>query len=225
MPASSLSSASSIVPLVERYKAVTTVAEAFTLPEPAIATMCKDSGIEKVQSAFRLQFARFAADLHVKDTLNENDIDFIVEVLTTDENYKWLKLADFAILFKRIRMNRYGKLYQSMNTGTFFECLDKYYIERNAEIERIRTEEAKQHRLNYHERTGEQQLMTSYFIDDEGNIKLKPSKPEEEKVIETPKAKDDRVRSVVNRAKALMMSHPELDYVKAIQQAEEMENA
>ena len=127
---------------MERYKAVTTIAEAFNLAEPAIATLAKERGLEKVQKAFRLQFARFAADLHIKDTLNESDIDFIVEALTTDENYKWLKTADIAILFKRIRMNKYGKLYQAMNTGTFFECLDKYCIERNGEIEKLRDDQA-----------------------------------------------------------------------------------
>ena len=158
---------------MERYKAVTTIAEAFNLAEPAIATLAKERGLEKVQKAFRLQFARFAADLHIKDTLNESDIDFIVEALTTDENYKWLKAADIAILFKRIRMNKYGKLYQAMNTGTFFECLDKYCIERNGEIERIRVEEAKGHRSDMKDA---EKIVLPYLINKAGNIEYTPAK-------------------------------------------------
>lgn len=169
----SSSTASAIVPIVERYKAVTTIAEAFNLAEPAIATLAKERGLEKVQKAFRLQFARFAADLHIKDTLNESDIDFIVEALTTDENYKWLKAADIAILFKRIRMNKYGKLYQAMNTGTFFECLDKYCIERNGEIEKLRIQEAKEHRCDMKDA---EKIVLSYFINKAGNIEYTPAK-------------------------------------------------
>lgn len=169
----SSSTASAIVPIVERYKAVTTIAEAFNLAEPAIATLAKERGLEKVQKAFRLQFARFAADLHIKDTLNESDIDFIVEALTTDENYKWLKTADIAILFKRIRMNKYGKLYQAMNTGTFFECLDKYCIERNGEIEKLRIQEAKEHRSDMKDA---EKIVLSYFINKAGNIEYTPAK-------------------------------------------------
>ena len=155
----------SIIPLVERYKAVPTIADAFKLGEPAIATLANQEGMEKIQAMLCLQFSKFAADLHVKDTLTEGDIDFIVEQLTTEHDYKWLKLADIAILMKRIRMNKYGKLYQSMNTGTFFECLDKYCAERNGEIENIRAQEAQEFRRDVR---GEVKL--PYFINAEGKI-------------------------------------------------------
>ena len=224
----SSSTASAIVPIVERYKAVTPIAEAFNLAEPAIATLAKERGLEKVQKAFRLQFARFAADLHIKDTLNESDIDFIVEALTTDDNYKWLKTADIAILFKRIRMNKYGKLYQAMNTGTFFECLDKYCIERNGEIERIRGEEAKGHRsdlidaektvLSYFIYKGVTYQKDEYYVDESGEVCKKDvvEKPKEQ----PKKDNSERVRMVVNTAKAMMQADPSLDYARAIQEAE-----
>lgn len=210
----SSSTASAIVPIVERYKAVTTIAEAFNLAEPAIATLAKERGLEKVQKAFRLQFARFAADLHIKDTLNESDIDFIVEALTTDENYKWLKTADIAILFKRIRMNKYGKLYQAMNAGTFFECLDKYCIERNGEIEKLRIQEAKEHRMGGDAVGATMSL--SYSIGEDGEIVVNTNAPKPKK---QPEKDGERVRRVVNTAKAMMQADPSLDYAKAIHKA------
>lgn len=211
----SSSTASAIVPIVERYKAVTTIAEAFNLAEPAIATLAKERGLEKVQKTFRLQFARFAADLHIKDTLNESDIDFIVEALTTDENYKWLKTADIAILFKRIRMNKYGKLYQAMNAGTFFECLDKYCIERNGEIEKLRIQEAKEHRMGGDAVGATMSL--SYSIGEDGEIVVNANAPKSKK---QPEKDGERVRMVVNTAKAMMQADPSLDFARAIQEAE-----
>ena len=193
----SSSTASAIVPIVERYKAVTTIAEAFNLAEPAIATLAKERGLEKVQKAFRLQFVRFAADLHIKDTLNESDIDFIVEVLTTDENYKWLKTADIAILFKRIRMNKYGKLYQAMNTGTFFECLDKYCIERNGEIEKLRIQEAKEHRSDMKDAG---KIVLPYFINKAGNIEYTPAKLAE---IERERERKDEIARETRRKQSV----------------------
>ena len=202
----SSSTASAIVPIVERYKAVTTIAEAFNLAEPAIATLAKERGLEKVQKAFRLQFARFAADLHIKDTLNESDIDFIVEALTTDDNYKWLKTADIAILFKRIRMNKYGKLYQAMNTGTFFECLDKYCAERNGEIENIRAQEAQEFRRDMR---GEVKL--PYFINAAGKIEW--TDEEKQRLAEEQRRKDEleaetmRKREVVQQLREQLLTN------------------
>lgn len=172
------------MPLVERYKAVPTIADAFRLGEPAIATLTNQEGMERTQAALCLQFSRFAADLHVKDTLTEGDIDFIVEQLTTEPDYKWLKLADIAILMKRIRMNKYGKLYQSMNTGTFFECLDKYCIERNHEIENIRAQEAQDYRK---EVRGEIKL--PYFINEAGQIEW--TEEEKKRQAEEQRRKDE----------------------------------
>lgn len=199
------SQSSAIVPIVERYKDVGTIAQAFVLPEPAIATMAKKRGLDKVKAAFVLQFSRFAADLHVKDTLTEGDIDFIVDVLTTDENYKWLKVADIAILFKRIRMNKYGKLYQSMNTGTFFECLDKYCIERNGEIERLRAEEAAQLRDDMRSA-----IKLSYFINKEGRVEFteEAKAAAEEKRIRQEQIEAE-TRRKVEVAKQTMMAYEE----------------
>lgn len=196
----------SIVPLVERYKAVPTIADAFKLGEPAIATLANQEGMEKIQAMLCLQFSKFAADLHVKDTLTEGDIDFIVEQLTTEPDYKWLKLADIAILMKRIRMNKYGKLYQSMNTGTFFECLDKYCAERNGEIENIRAQEAQEFRRDVR---GEVKL--PYFINAEGKIEWtdeeKKRRAEEQRRKDELEAETRRKREVAQQLQEQLLTN------------------
>lgn len=178
--------------------------------------MAKDYGQEAVTAMLRLKLSEFALVLHVRDTFTESDIDFVVEQLTTDDNYKWLKVADIDLLLKRIRMNRYGKLYQSMNTGTFFECLDKYCIERNAEIERLHTREAADRRKDMQGTT-----VLPYTVDGDGRIVVREPKAAPEPKKPKHNSKADRVAHM-----ARMFVGEGMGYAEAIEKAAAMvENA
>lgn len=192
-----------------------TVADAFQSNSSALATIAKEKGLHIAQAALRIRFSVFASQLHIKDTLTAEDIDFIVEQLTADDNYRWLKMADLELLFKRIRMNRYGNLYQSMNTGKFFECLDKYCIERNGEIENINVKEANTRKIDMPDFSD-----LPYTISPDGKIVPKPKKEEPKKKNNANEQQQANVASLVRNFVSEGMG-----YLEAMQRAiEKVEN-
>ena len=73
--------------------------------------------------------------------LSDEEIKTCVNILLTD--YYWLKYEDFAMFLKNARMGKYGKIYGSLDTPTFFQMLGQYCDERvevSKEINRVAIE-------------------------------------------------------------------------------------
>ena len=148
-----------VVSLSERYKEVKTIQQAFVLPEKALAKTEGD-----VRGSIILHLSALARFLNLKATLTDEHIEFIADKILSDEYYKWLKPADLKIFFDRIKMGKYGDFYGNLNSISFFQSLDKYMIERNGEIERLREQEAKQKRDELKD------IRMPYFVNKEGRL-------------------------------------------------------
>ena len=154
------------VSLSERYKEVTTIAQAFQLQEKPLA---KAEG--NVRGSIILHLGALARFLNLKATLTDEHIEFIADKILADQYYKWLKPADLKLFFDRIKMGRYGDFYGNLNSISFFQSLDKYMIERNGEIERVRVQEQKQQAEDL-----KQARSLSYFINTSGKIEYTSAK-------------------------------------------------
>lgn len=155
-----------VVSLSERYKEVTTIAQAFNLPE---APLAKTQG--NVKDSIMIHLSVLARFLGLKNTLTLEHIEFIADKILSDQYYKWLKPADLKIFFDRIKMGRYGDFYGNLNSISFFQSLDKYMIERNQEIERVRVQEQKERAEDL-----KQAGNLSYFINTSGKIEFTSAK-------------------------------------------------
>ena len=147
------------VSLSERYKEVTTIAQAFNLKEAPLAKIEGD-----VKGSIMMHLSALSRFLGLKATLTMEHIEFIADKILSDEYYKWLKPADLKIFFDRIKTGKYGDFYGNLNSISFFQSLDKYMIERNGEIERLREQEAKQKRDEMKE------IRMPYFVNKEGRL-------------------------------------------------------
>ena len=156
------------VSLSERYKEVTTIAQAFTLKEAPLAKIEGD-----VKGSIMMHLSALSRFLGLKATLTMEHIEFIADKILSDEYYKWLKPADLKIFFDRIKTGKYGDFYGNLNSISFFQSLDKYMIERNQEIERVRVQEQKQHAEDLKKATA-----LPYFINKKGKIEYTPAKLE-----------------------------------------------
>lgn len=155
------------VSLSKRYQSVTTIAQAFSFKEKPLARLQGD-----VSGSVKIHLSALARFLNLRQTLSDDHIDFIADTIVTDENYRWLKPADLKIFFDRIKMGRYGDFYGNLNSISFFQCLDKYMLERNAEIERLRVEEKNGHIAGIapDDKDKAKQTTLSYYVDKKGNI-------------------------------------------------------
>ena len=154
------------VSLSERYKEVTTIAQAFQLQEKPLA---KAEG--NVRGSIILHLGALARFLNLKATLTDEHIEFIADKILADQYYKWLKPADLKLFFDRIKMGKYGDFYGNLNSISFFQSLDKYMIERNGEIERVRVQEQKRQAEDL-----KQARSLSYFINTSGKIEYTSAK-------------------------------------------------
>ena len=154
------------VSLSERYREVTTIAQAFQLQEAPLANLKGD-----VKGSIKLHLAALARFLNLRSTLTDEHIDFIADKMLSDQYYKWLKPADLKIFFDRIKMGHYGDFYGNLNSISFFQSLDKYMIERNGEIESLRMQEAIKQREEIR-----QTKVLNYFINKEGKIEYTDAK-------------------------------------------------
>ena len=160
-------------PLSKRYAHVTTIAQAFTLPEAPLAKVQGD-----VHGTLVMHLSALARFLNLRSTLTEEHIEFIADTILTDEYYKWLKPADIKLFFDRIKTGKYGNFYGNLNSIEFFQALDRYMIERNAEIEQVRMREKAEHQRIT---GGEEQIdikALGYTVDKDGHIVLSEERKE-----------------------------------------------
>lgn len=154
------------VSLSERYRDVTTIAQAFQLQEAPLAKTQGD-----VKRSLIMHLSALSRFLGLKNTLTDEHVDFIADKMLSDQYYKWLKPADLKIFFDRIKMGHYGDFYGNLNSISFFQSLDKYMIERNGEIEKLRMQEAR-NRMEEMKQT----KVLNYFINKEGKIEYTDAK-------------------------------------------------
>lgn len=193
--------------LARQYRGFTP-AMAVMSKEPSICEISKKVGIDEVEATFTLHLVALARFLGLSRTLTEEHIDHIVLKLTTEEEYKWLKMADFAILIDRIKSGKYGTFYENFNATKFLECLDKYCEERTDELVRIRQEER-----NAREFAGIEpsKVNLNYFINNFGHVELTPQekasvekkKAERERQLHDSQQKRDISRRLMERAEQI----------------------
>ena len=195
------------VSLSERYAAITTIAQAFHLQE---APLARAQG--NVRKSIILHLGALARFLNLRTTLTEEHIEFIADRILADDYYKWLKPADLKIFFDRIKMGRYGDFYGNLNSISFFQSLDRYMIERNGEIERLRVEERERY-LGKTMEDGETAEAVSIVRDAIRHVI--PAPPRE---VAT---EEDRARKVTNTAKVIMQQRG-IGWCEAIDLAADM---
>ena len=178
------------VSLSEKYADVKTIAQAFFWPEKALAKTEGD-----VRGSVILHLSALARFLNLRSTLTNEHIDFIADKILTDEYYKWLKPADLKIFFDRIKMGRYGDFYGNLNSISFFQALDKYMIERNGEIERLRDEENQSHRKDM------RNFIMPYFINAEKEIELTEEEKKRQAEEQRRKAEKEAMIEAENKRK------------------------
>lgn len=196
------------VSLSKRYAAITTIAQAFQLQEAPLARLQ-----DGVRDSIILHLGALARFLNLRSTLTEEHIEFIADKILADEYYRWLKPADLKIFFDRIKMGKYGDFYGNLNSISFFQALDRYMIERNGEIERLRVEE----RERYLEKTmedGETAEAVSIVRD-----AIRHVVPAEPKVCM--QGEEERAQKVTNMAKLLMRARS-IGWCEAIDLAADM---
>lgn len=179
------------VSLSERYKEVTTIAQAFNLKEAPLAKIEGD-----VKGSIMMHLSALSRFLGLKATLTMEHIEFIADKILSDEYYKWLKPADLKIFFDRIKTGKYGDFYGNLNSISFFQSLDRYMIERNGEIERLRVEERERY-LGKTMEDGETAEAVSIVRD-----ALRHVVPAEPKACM--QGEEERAQKVTNMAKLLM---------------------
>ena len=196
------------VSLSERYAAITTIAQAFQLQE---APLARAQG--NVRKSIILHLGALARFLNLRTTLTEEHIEFIADRILADDYYKWLKPADLKIFFDRIKMGRYGDFYGNLNSISFFQSLDRYMIERNGEIERLRVEERERY-LGKTMEDGETAEAVSIVRD-----ALRHVVPAEPKACM--QGEEERAQKVTNMAKLLMRARC-IGWCEAIELAADM---
>lgn len=174
------------VSLSERYRDITTIAQAFTLDEPALA---KTQG--NVRDSIIMHLSALARFLNLRNSLTDEHIEFIADRILKDEYYRWLKPADLKLFFDRIKMGKYGDFYGNLNSMSFFQALDRYMIERNQEIERVRVQEQKQHASDI-----KQAVTLSYMVGKDGRITFNEAKIKE---LERKQAKREAIEAETRR--------------------------
>lgn len=130
--------------LARRYRSVNSPALCFQSGEKSIFAITKEVGEEEMEATFTLHLVALSRYLNLKNGLTDEQIDFVVEKLLTE--YKWLNMADFALVIDRIKSNYYGSFYENFSGQKFLEIMQQYDYERTCEIERIRDEENQAHR-------------------------------------------------------------------------------
>lgn len=118
---------------------VAKIIESNTLP---IALLKKEDAksLQINLSAFMIEFSSIYK-IDDSKNLSDEEIKTCVNILLTD--YYWLKYEDFAMFLKNARMGKYGKIYGSFDTPTFFQMLTQYCDERvevSKEINRVAME-------------------------------------------------------------------------------------
>lgn len=174
------------VSLSERYRDVTTIAQAFQLQEAPLAKTQGD-----VKRSLIMHLSALSRFLGLKNTLTDEHVDFIADKILSDQYYKWLKPADLKIFFDRIKMGHYGDFYGNLNSISFFQSLDKYMIERNGEIESLRMQEARKQREEM-----KQTKVLNYFINKEGKIEYTDAKKAQ---MAEEKARKDKIDAETQR--------------------------
>lgn len=119
-----------------------TPAKAFTSGGKSIYYLAKEQGELRVAAAFSLHLVALSRFLNLKNGLSESHIDYIVDKLLSD--YKWMNLADFAIVIDRIKSAYYGDFYENFNATKFLDIMRKYDLERTEAIIRVRQKEAEE---------------------------------------------------------------------------------
>lgn len=194
------------VSLSERYRDVTTIAQAFQLQEAPLAKTQGD-----VKRSLIMHLSALSRFLGLKNTLTDEHVDFIADKMLSDQYYKWLKPADLKIFFDRIKMGHYGDFYGNLNSISFFQSLDKYMIERNGEIEKLRMQEARKQREEI-----KQTKVLNYFINKEGKIEYTDAKKAQIAEEERRKTEIDAETKRKQNAHAFWLTDDEKNRVKQI---------
>lgn len=138
---SGLQKADPVRELAVKYRGYTP-AKAFTSGGKSIYYLAKEQGELRVAAAFSLHLVALSRFLNLKNGLSESHIDYIVDKLLSD--YKWMNLADFAIVIDRIKSAYYGDFYENFNATKFLDIMRKYDLERTEAIIRVRQKEAEE---------------------------------------------------------------------------------
>jgi hypothetical protein len=107
--------------------------------------------------------------------LSEDQVAYITKTLINE--FWWLKIEDFVLIFKNAKMARYGKIYNRIDIHTICEWVNQYLTDRDREVENLRIEENTEYKkhLNWLN-DGEQEQEWNY-----GKIKAREKEKAEER--------------------------------------------
>lgn len=95
---------------------------------PALATLKKDFGAQKVETIIKLYLVELTELVNLKRPLREKQIDAIaMEVVSS---YYSLTIADVHVIFRKARNGEFGELYESLDMPKVMKWFSDYFAER-----------------------------------------------------------------------------------------------
>lgn len=127
--------------------------------------------------------------------LTEDQVAYISKCIINE--FWWLKIEDFVLIFKNAKLARYGKIYNRMDIHTISTWANQYISDRDREVENLRIEENTDYKkkLNWFNDGEEESQEWNY-----GKIKAREiEKVEEREKLESAKTAEEIRRENVAR--------------------------
>ena len=112
--------------------------------ELSIVRIAKQEGENKVNAFLTYVVADLIKSFNLGKTMDESQIEFLVETIRTD--YYYLKLPELKLCFNNCKKGMYGTIYDRIDTSVVVSWIEMFLKERFNSIEKIRKTESDNHK-------------------------------------------------------------------------------
>lgn len=112
--------------------------------ELSIVRIAKQEGENKVTAFLTYVVADLIKSFNLGKTMDESQIEFLVETIRTD--YYYLKLPELKLCFNNCKKGMYGTIYDRIDTSVVVSWIEMFLKERFNAIEKIRKQESDNHK-------------------------------------------------------------------------------
>lgn len=148
------------------YSVVKTQTDAIVLQkagEPSLLTIKQqgDKEAKRMLAVLKINLTAFAKFFHLKNTLTENEIDFVAEQIV-DEFGGALNFGDINIVLHNAKAGKYGNLYERLSAPSILGWFRNYYDQRLDAAYQFNLNADKQ---RYSKRLSDEMLKQMYNLD------------------------------------------------------------
>ena len=119
------------IAIEKRYMNCRTAIDAIHKDSPKLSELIRIKGLRYTQIVIVSMLESAIHAVGVKNGLDDNQYALVVNMLTTDNIYKSLTLADLNIVCMNLKYGKYEELYENIGTDKLFKWLNKYICERD----------------------------------------------------------------------------------------------